>query len=102
VLVVCAARPPLPLTLLVWALSGAATAYQTVAADTFVRSVPDAGRGQAFGLASASLRVAQGLGVVLAGTAGQVVEPSAAIAGAAGVPVAIAWSRSRPEVSALN
>lgn len=108
VLVVAALRPPLPVTLLVWVLSGAAASYQTVAAATFVRSVPDEGRGQAFGLASASLRVAQGIAVTVAGAAGQLLEPSAvvAIAGAAGLvaalPVAAAWARSRSEVPSLS
>jgi MFS family permease len=82
VLIVCAVKPALWLVVLVWAMSGAASAYQTVAAAEFVRAVPDARRGQAFGLASTSMRVAQGLGVVVAGAMADVVSPSWVVAGA--------------------
>lgn len=101
VLVVCAARLGLAATLIVWAVSGAAAAFQTVAAAAFVQAVPDSGRGQAFGLASTSLRVSQGLGVVLAALLAQGLSPSTvvAIAGACGAGVAAlaasAWRRAR-------
>lgn len=82
VLIVCAVGPALWLVVLVWAMSGAASAYQTVAAAEFVRAVPDARRGQAFGLASTAMRVAQGVGVVVAGLIADVVSPSWVVAGA--------------------
>ncbi len=82
VLIISAVQPALWLVVLVWAISGAASAYQTVAAAEFVRAVPDARRGQAFGLASTSMRVAQGLGVVAAGAMADVVSPSWVVAGA--------------------
>ncbi|WP_237047772.1 MFS transporter [Lentzea guizhouensis] len=44
-----------------------ASSYQLLANTTFVREVPDASRGQAFGLAVTALRVSQGVGVGLAG-----------------------------------
>jgi MFS family permease len=100
VLVLCAFRPNLAATLVVWGVSGAATSFQTVAAAAFVRAVPDSGRGQAFGLASTSLRVSQGLGVVVAGALAQAWTPSTvvAVAGAAGACVAVlaalSWRRA--------
>jgi MFS family permease len=60
-------------TIVLWTISGLASAYNITAGVTFVRSVPDAGRGQAFGLAQTSIRVSQGLGVILAGLAAEVV-----------------------------
>jgi MFS family permease len=100
VLMVCAFQPNLAATLIVWGVSGAATSFQTVAAAAFVRSVPDSGRGQAFGLASTSLRVSQGLGVVIAGALAQGWAPSTvvAVAGAVGTGVAVlaavSWYRA--------
>jgi MFS family permease len=90
VLVLCALRPNLVATLVVWAVSGAATSFQTVAAAAFVRAVPDSGRGQAFGLASTSLRVSQGLGVVIAGALAQGWAPSTVVAVAGGVGAGVA------------
>jgi predicted MFS family arabinose efflux permease len=101
VLIVCAAPLGVLLSVVVWAVSGVAQAYQTVASAEFIRAVPDSGRGQAFGLAVTSLRVAQGLGVVLAGAVADRLAPSTvvAIAGALGTGVALvtatAWQRAR-------
>ncbi|MGZ3145414.1 MFS transporter [Lentzea chajnantorensis] len=89
-------RPGLGWSLALIALSGVASAYQLLANTTFVREVPDAARGQAFGLAVTALRVSQGVGVGLAGllaerwAAHQVI----AAAGLAGVLAACAagWS----------
>lgn len=106
VLIVCAAPLGVLLTVVVWAVSGVAQAYQTVASAEFIRAVPDSGRGQAFGLAVTSLRVAQGLGVVIAGAVADRLAPSTvvAIAGALGTGVALvaatAWQRARSPESA--
>jgi hypothetical protein len=54
-------------SLVLLGLSGAASGYQLLANALFVRSVPDATRGQAFGLAVTALRVSQGLGIAAAG-----------------------------------
>lgn len=100
-LISCVARPDLAITVVVWTVSGACAAYQTVASATFVRTVPDAGRGQAFGLALTSLRVAQGLGVALAGGLAEWLPPSVVVAaiGAAGAVFAVlvtaAWNRAQ-------
>jgi predicted MFS family arabinose efflux permease len=106
VLIVCAAPLGVLLSVVVWAVSGVAQAYQTVASAEFIRAVPDSGRGQAFGLAVTSLRVAQGLGVVVAGAVADRLAPSTvvAIAGALGTGVALvaatAWQRARSPESA--
>lgn len=91
VLVVCAVTRDVAGTLVVLVACGGFAAYQTVAAAAFVRAVPDAARGQAFGLASTGIRVAQGIGVVLAGLAAQRWQPSLVVAtfGAVGAVVAV-------------
>lgn len=100
-LITCALHPPLTLTIVVWVLSGACAAFQTVASAAFVRAVPDAGRGQAFGLALTSMRVAQGLGVAVAGGLAQWLSPSLTVAllGTIGafyaLLAALTWSRSQ-------
>jgi MFS family permease len=99
VLVICAVRPNLPLTVLIFVLCGVFAAHQTVASAAFVQQVPDASRGQAFGLAVTCLRVAQGIGVALAGVLASRLAPSLVVAlfGLVGAVVAVAlaisWSR---------
>jgi len=97
----CALHPGLMITLALWALSGLASAYQVVANAEFVRSVPDSRRAQAFGLAVTVLVAAQGVGVVLAGTAADRAGPAmvVAVAGAVGMVAAalaaVSWDRAR-------
>ncbi|GLZ49352.1 MFS transporter [Actinomycetospora sp. NBRC 106375] len=100
-LVASALDPPLAGVLALWVLSGLFCAYQVPANAAFVAAVPDAHRGQAFGLAVTALRVTQGLGVLLAGLLAEITGPAPAVAaaGAVGVLVAfacaVAWSRAR-------
>lgn len=96
VLIICSATHDIALTLIVLVACGGFAAYQTVAAAVFVRAVPDAARGQAFGLANTSIRVSQGLGVVLAGALAQGWQPSLVVAvfGAAGAAVAVVLGMS--------
>ncbi|MHC1561219.1 MFS transporter [Actinomycetospora sp. C-140] len=100
-LVASALDPPLAGVIALWVLSGLFCAYQVPANAAFVAAVPDAHRGQAFGLAVTALRVTQGLGVLLAGLLAEITgpAPAVAVAGAAGVLVAlacaVAWSRAR-------
>ncbi|MDL5158805.1 MFS transporter [Actinomycetospora termitidis] len=99
-LVVSALGPPLWVLVVAWVVSGMACAYQVPANATFVVTVDDAQRGQAFGLAVTALRVTQGVGVLLAGVLAQRSSPSTAVAigGAVGIVVALwaarAWSRA--------
>ncbi|WP_260192111.1 MFS transporter [Actinophytocola gossypii] len=83
-LVVCLADPGLPIVVGLFALSGAGSAYHLIASTTFVLAVPDARRGQAFGLAVTALKVAQGAGVALAGVAAEQATTHGVV-GAAGV-----------------
>ncbi|MDX6281950.1 MAG: hypothetical protein QOH03_3021 [Kribbellaceae bacterium] len=100
-LVFCALQPGLLVTMLLWALSGAASAYHLPASASFVQAVPDHQRGQAFGVASTALRSSQGLGILLAGVLAEQLSPSAALAlmGSVGVLAAVAagtaWRRAR-------
>jgi MFS family permease len=96
VLIGCALVPGAAGPLVLITLSGVAGAHQTVAAAAFVQAVPDAQRGQAYGLASTAMRVAQGLGVVIAGAVAESVAPSVVVAaaGALGALAALLAARS--------
>jgi len=95
VLLPVALKPGLVWSLVLFALSGVASAYQLLANTTFVRDVPDASRGQAFGLAVTALRVSQGVGVGLAGLAAErfATHHVVAASGLAGVLAAIGACR---------
>lgn len=95
-LVVCLADPHLVLVVVLFVASGAGSAYQIVASTSFVLAVPDERRGQALGLAVTAMKVAQGLGVTIAGLAAEVLAPHevVGIAGVLGVAavLAVGWS----------
>lgn len=97
-----ALTPGLLLAVVLLAVSGVFGAYQVTAGATFMRIVPDSGRGQAFGLAGSGLIAVQGVGLAAGGLLVTLTDsPAAAIAytGAAGALVAAAaaaaWYRSR-------
>jgi MFS family permease len=92
-LVLIALRPNLAVSLVVFSLSAAFGAYQVAANTTFVVSVPNERRAQAFGIASMGVIVGQGAAFVAAGAAVQALgSPAAVIAvgGAIGTVVAFA------------
>ncbi len=91
-LVVCLADPHLVLVVVLFVASGAASAYQVIASTSFVLAVPDERRGQALGLAVTAMKVAQGLGVMLAGLAAEALAPHLVVgfAGLIGVAAALA------------
>jgi MFS family permease len=95
-----ALHPPLWAVLLLWALSGAGSAYQLAANAAFVAAVPPSGRGQAFGLAQSGILAGQGLGILVGGAAAQVLgpEPVVALAGVAGLSVAAMLSMTWTQV----
>ncbi|SER74029.1 MFS transporter [Lentzea albida] len=95
VLLPMALQPGLLWTLVLLGLSGAASGYQLLANATFVRSVPDATRGQAFGLAVTALRVSQGLGIAAAGAAAQAWPVHHVVAAVAAVGVLAAAGAAR-------
>lgn len=100
-LLLCAARPGLVLSMVLWAATGLLSSYQVIANAAFARAVPDRVRGRALGLAGSLLTAAQGLGMILAGVAAGRLDPAHAIAWAAGagsvagLPAAWAWRRAR-------
>ncbi|WP_406052959.1 MFS transporter [Kribbella sp. NBC_00889] len=100
-LIACFMAPGLLPTVVLWAVSGMASAYHLPTSAAFVQAVPDAQRGQAFGVASTALKSSQGLGILLAGLVADQSSPSVALgvmgtAGAVGAAVAgAAWARAR-------
>ncbi|GAA0823144.1 MFS transporter [Streptosporangium amethystogenes subsp. fukuiense] len=103
-LILCAARPPLPVVLLLWFASGLGGAYQLAANAAFVQCVPAERRGQAFGLVQSGLLASQGVGILVGGAAADHLGPEmvVALAGATGLAVAVAlavlWRGSRKEI----
>jgi MFS family permease len=91
-LAACAARPGLVISVLLWALSGAAAAYQVQVVPEYVRAVPDQRRAQAIGVAASGLLAAQGVGILLGGVLASRLgaAPAVAIAGAVAAVLA-AW-----------
>jgi len=100
-LILCFLAPGLAPTVVLWALSGLASAYHLPTSAAFVQAVPDAQRGQAFGVASTALKSSQGVGILLAGLIADESSPSVALGvmGAAGTGAALvagaAWTRAR-------
>jgi hypothetical protein len=98
--------PPLWAVLTLWAIAGAAGAYQLAAAAAFVQSLPPAGRARAFGLAQSGLLAVQGLGILAGGAAASVIGAPVAVALAgllgmcAAAVLAMSWTLRRGEVIA--
>ncbi|WP_219416347.1 MFS transporter [Pseudonocardia nigra] len=100
-LLVCLARPGIPLTLVLWGVSGMlATAYLLQTQASFVRATPEAGRGRAIGVAASGIIAAQGAAVLVGGFFAELWDPATAIAvaGALGAALsfagAVAWRRA--------
>jgi predicted MFS family arabinose efflux permease len=99
-LVVCWLHPGIVVSILLWAMSGAATAYQIQVVSEYVRAVPDNRRAQAVGVAASGLLAAQGLGILLGGIVASRFGAAAAIgvfgAVAAGFAVwlTVLWARA--------
>lgn len=98
-LAACAGAPPVWGAVVLWAASGVCTAYLVVLIADFVAIVAPGVRGQAIGLASASLLAAQGVGLVFGGVMTTFWGTAAAIAVAgtvgsvAAVPLSISYLR---------
>jgi MFS family permease len=98
-LAICPVVHSLGLSLFLWFLSGFFGAYLVQVYAEYGRSVPDARRGQAIGLASSGSLAAQGVGVLFGGVVANAASPKTAV-GVAGVvgallalALAVAWSR---------
>jgi predicted MFS family arabinose efflux permease len=91
-LMACWTTPGLAASCVLWFLSGAASAYQLVAAATFVQTVPNSRRGGTLGFASSGLVAIQGVGAVVGGLVADRLDVGVAVAsaGALGSLVAIA------------
>jgi MFS family permease len=96
----CLAKPDAAVVGALWLVAGLCAAYQLPANAEFIQAVPDAQRGQAFGLAQTALLASQGVGILLAGIAADGWTPSRVVgaAGAVGVlgaaAAAVAWHRA--------
>jgi MFS family permease len=93
--------PGLGVAVALCALCGLLSGHDAIAMATFTRIVPAERRGQAYGLAAAVVRGAEGLGTALAGVVAQFSSPSTAIAVfaalgvLAGTATAAGWRRAR-------
>lgn len=98
VLILFVFRPPLPIALMVLAVSGLFDCYQLVANASFVAATPARQRSQAFGIAQGGMSLGQGVAMVVAGAAAEHFAPYFVIAasGAVGVVAAIAIAFGRP------
>jgi MFS family permease len=108
-LIVCAAAPPVGVSVVLLVAVGLATAFQIQASTTFMRIVPDHQRGHAFGLAQSGLIAVQGLGIAGFGVvadhigAPRAIGLAGAIAAALAVGLGVAWERARqPPASAYD
>lgn len=106
-LAVCILLPALPVSLVLWALSGLFFCYQVQVVTEFVRAVPDSQRGQAVGIASSGLLAVQGVGVLLGGWIASAVGVGWSVGGAglAGMALAallsVLWVRARRSSAAV-
>ncbi|MCP2164715.1 MFS transporter [Goodfellowiella coeruleoviolacea] len=87
-----ALHPNLPVTLVLLLVAAMAGAYHTPARAVWGRSVPDAYRGRAHGIARTALRASQGGGMAVGGGAAQLAgSVTTALAGAGVLGVLLAW-----------
>jgi MFS family permease len=108
-LALCILRPGVPLTLLLWAVSGMlSTAYLLQTQASFVRATPDGGRGRAIGVAASGIIAAQGAAVLLGGLLADASDPATAVAvaGLLGAVLsaggAVAWHRANVTTPAMQ
>ena len=98
-LMVCWLRPGIAVSIVLWALSGAATAYQVQVVTEYIRAIPDNRRAQAVGVAASGLLAAQGIGILLGGIvasrfgAASAVGLAGAVAAGLAVWFTVIWTR---------
>lgn len=103
VLTPCYFHPNLPVSLVLWGLSGAFTTMFLIQTQTLLtRAIPDGRRAAVMGLASAVLQTSQGLVILAAGAVGDHIGVDRAI-GLVGLATAVlagwcgaVWRRARP------
>jgi predicted MFS family arabinose efflux permease len=108
-LVLCGLQPGIPLTLVLWAVSGMlSTAYLLQTQASFVRATPDADRGRAIGVAASGILAAQGAAVLIGGLFADAWDPATAVAVAGGIGTAVslagavAWHRATASATQLG
>ncbi|MEO6087050.1 MAG: MFS transporter [Umezawaea sp.] len=101
-LIMFALNPNLTWTIVLLVIAGMAGAYHTPARAAWMRILPDAYRGRAYGIARTALRSSQGGGMAVAGVVAHVIgSVTATIAGAGGIGLllaaraTVAWHRAR-------
>jgi MFS family permease len=90
ILILTALRPGIIASAVVLAVVGAGGTYQVTVNTAFQNAIPDARRGQAFGIASTGLTAGQGLAYAVAGWAAEHMAPAMVTAIAGGVGTIIA------------
>jgi predicted MFS family arabinose efflux permease len=93
-------RPGLAVAALLFAVAAAGFAYQLGLARRFLDALPEARRGQAFGLTSTGMMTAQGLAAAAAGALSEVTGPAVAmtLSGVASLAATVAlWRVLTPE-----
>jgi MFS family permease len=90
-LMICALQLGLAVTWVLWAASGVFSAYNLAANAEFALAVPDANRGQAFGLVLSGMMVGQGVGLLLVGLLADYI-PSLSVVALAGLATVLAAS----------
>jgi predicted MFS family arabinose efflux permease len=99
-LLACWLHPGMAVSIALWAISGAAAAYQVQVVTEYVRAVPDNRRAQAIGVAASGLLAAQGIGILLGGIVASRFGAAAAVGLAGGVAAGLAswftvlWARA--------
>lgn len=90
------AEPGLPVTAVLAALSAGCLAYQLGLQRRFLEAVPEAVRGQAYGLQSAGLMTGQAVGAAMIGGVAELAGsgPAMAASGAVGILAALALARA--------
>lgn len=72
-------HPTVPVTIVLWAVSGLLVSYHILASLIFAQALEPSMRGRAFAFARSLLIAGQGIGLLLAGLLGQLLSPSIAI-----------------------
>jgi predicted MFS family arabinose efflux permease len=89
-LLLCATRPGLALTFLLWAITGGCVSYQVQIIAEFISAVPNRARGHAVSLLSAGMLAIQGVGLLAAGLLSQAIGTDRTIALAGGIAIVLA------------
>jgi len=98
-LAACWLRPGIAVSIVLWALSGLAAAYQVQVVPEYVRAIPAGRRAQAIGVAASGLLAAQGIGILLGGvvasrsSAADAVGLAGAVAAALAAWFTVLWAR---------